>query len=117
LITSFNQHHGYQAIRSSTYHTALQATPYQLVFDRDMIHNIALRANWEQTQKRKQNIIIQKNQDEIKNKIAYEYKVGDQVLLETTGILRKFATPCTGPYPVMNVYKNGTIRIQNVIVS
>jgi hypothetical protein len=32
------------AIRS-TYHTTLQATPCQLVFVRDMIHNIAFRAN------------------------------------------------------------------------
>jgi hypothetical protein len=38
--------------------------------------------------------------------------VGDQVLLETHGILQKFSTPRTGPYPVTNVYKNGTIRIQ-----
>jgi hypothetical protein len=29
----------------STYHTTFQATPRQLVFDRDMIHNIAFKAN------------------------------------------------------------------------
>jgi hypothetical protein len=29
-----------------TYHTTLQATPCQLVFGRDMIHNIASKANW-----------------------------------------------------------------------
>jgi hypothetical protein len=34
------------------------------------------------------------------------------VLLETPGILRKLSTRCTGPYPVTNVYKNGTIIIQ-----
>jgi hypothetical protein len=39
------------------------------------------------------------------------------VLLETAGILRKLSTPRTGPYPVTNVYKNGTIRIQKGIVS
>jgi hypothetical protein len=38
------------AIRS-TYHTTLQTTPCQLVFGRDMIHNIAFRANWDQIQK------------------------------------------------------------------
>jgi hypothetical protein len=32
------------AIRS-TYHTTLQATPCQIVFGRDMIHNIAFKAN------------------------------------------------------------------------
>jgi hypothetical protein len=34
------------AIRS-TYHTTLQATPCQLVFGRNMIHNIAFRSNWD----------------------------------------------------------------------
>jgi hypothetical protein len=84
------------------------------VFGRDIIHNIAFRANWDQIQKRKQDIINKSNQKENKNnsQIPYEYKVGDQVLLETPGILRKLSTPCTGTYPVTNVYKNGTIRIQ-----
>jgi hypothetical protein len=118
LITSFNQLHGFQAIRS-TYHTTLQATPCQLVFGRDMIHNIAFRANWDQIQKRSQYIINRSNQKENKiySQIPYEYKVGDQVLLETPGILRKLSTPRTGPYPVTNVYKNGTIRIQKGVVS
>jgi hypothetical protein len=113
LITSFNQLHGYQAIRS-TYHTTLQATPCQLVFGKDMIHNIAFRANWDQIQKRKQDVLNRSNKKESKSKsqIPYEYKVGDQVLLETPEILRKSSTPCTRPYPVTNVYKNGAIRIR-----
>jgi len=37
----------------STYHTTLQATPCQLVFGRDMIHNIAFKSNWNHIQKRK----------------------------------------------------------------
>jgi hypothetical protein len=114
LITSFNQLHSYQAIRS-TYHSTLQATPCQLVFGRDMIHNIAFRENRDQI-KIKQDIInkfIQK-EDSNKSQITYEYKVGDQVLLETPGILRKLSTPRTVPYPVTNVYKNDTIRIQKL---
>jgi hypothetical protein len=96
LITSFNQLHGYQATRSN-YHTTLQATPCQLVSGRDMIHNITFRANWDQIQKRKQDIINKSNQKENKSRIPYEYKAGDQVLLETPGILRKLSTPRTGP--------------------
>jgi hypothetical protein len=76
------------AIRS-TYHTTMQATPCQLVFGRDMIHNIAFRANWYWIQKRQQDIINNFNQKENKSQIPYEYKAGDQVLLETPGILRK----------------------------
>jgi hypothetical protein len=77
-----------------------------------MIHNIAFRANWDRIQKRKQDIINKSNQKENKNQIPYEYKVGDQVFLEISGILRKLSTPHTGPYPVTNVFKNGTIRIK-----
>jgi hypothetical protein len=84
LITSFNQLHGYQAIEG-TYDTTLQATPCQLVFGRDMIHNISFRANWDQIQKRKQDIVNKSNQKENKSRIPYEYNVGDQVLLEISG--------------------------------
>jgi hypothetical protein len=94
LITSFNQLHGHHAIRS-TYHTTLQAIPCQLVFGRDIIHNIVFRANWDQIQKIKQNIINNSNQKENNSLIPYEYKVGDQVLLETPGILWKLSTPHT----------------------
>ena len=104
------------AIRS-TYHTTLQATPCQLVFGRDMIHNIAFKANWNRIQKRKQDLIYKSNNKENKSRIPYEYKVGDQVLLETPGILRKLSTSRTGPYPVTKVYNNGTIQIQRGIVS
>jgi hypothetical protein len=60
--------------------------------------------------KLKQDIINKSNQKENKSLIPYGYKVGYQVLLETPGIPRKLSTPCTGPYPVTNVYKNGTIK-------
>ena len=104
------------AIRS-TYHTTLQATPCQVVFGRDMIHNIAFKANWDWIQKRKQDIINKSNNKENKSRIPYQYKVGDQVLLETPGILRKLSTPRTGPYPITQVYNNGTVQIQKGIVS
>jgi hypothetical protein len=48
-------------------HTTLQATPCQLVFGRDMIHNIAFKANWDQIQKGKQDIINKSNQKENKS--------------------------------------------------
>jgi hypothetical protein len=98
----------------STYHTTLHATQCRFVFGRDMIQNIAFRANRDQIQK--QDIINKSNQKEYnhKSQIPYEYKVGDQVLVETPGILRKLSTPCTVPYLVTNVYKNGTIRNQKV---
>ena len=82
-----------------------------------MIHNIAFRANWDRIQKRKQEIINKSNQKENKSGIPYECKVGYQVLSEAYGILRKLSTPRTGPYPVTQVYNNGTVQIQKGIVT
>jgi hypothetical protein len=90
----------------------MQATPCQLVFGRDLIQYNALRSNWDQIQRRKQEIINMSIQKEDNSRIPYEYKVGEQVLLETTEILWKLSTPRTGPYPVKNVYKNGTNKKQ-----
>jgi hypothetical protein len=58
-----------------------------------IIHNIDFRVNCDQIQTRKQDIINKSNQKENKNysQIPYEYKVGDQVLLETPGIFRKLS--------------------------
>jgi hypothetical protein len=61
--------------------------------------------------KSRQDITNKSNQQEKLSQIPYEYKFGDQMLLRTPGILRKLSTPYTGPYPVTNVYKNGTIRM------
>jgi hypothetical protein len=83
-----------------------------LVFGRDLIHNIAFRAYWDRIQKRIQDVINKSDQKENKSRIPYDYKVVDQVLLETPGILRKLSTPHTGSFPVTNVYKNGKMRIQ-----
>jgi hypothetical protein len=60
LIASFNQ-------LPPTYDITLQATPCQLVLCREMIQNIAFRANWDQIQKRKQGIINKSNQKENKH--------------------------------------------------
>jgi hypothetical protein len=80
-----------------------------------MIYNIAFIANWDQIQKIKQDIINNSNQKENKKSIPYVYKVGDQILLETSGNSPEIVnTFCTGPYPITNVYKNVTIIIQKV---
>jgi hypothetical protein len=82
-----------------------------------MIHHIAFQANWDRIKKRKQDIINKSNIKENKSRIPYEYKVGDQVLLETSGILWKLSTPRTGPYSVTQVYNNDTVQIQKGIVT
>jgi hypothetical protein len=81
LITSSSYCMGYQ--KHLSYNIA-GGSPCQLVFGRDMIHNIAFKANWNRIQKRKQDLINKSNNKENKCRIPTytSIKVGDQVLFK-----------------------------------
>ena len=103
--------------RSSTHHTTLQATPGQLVFGRDILLNLKFVADWEV-------IKIRKQRDEDKNisrenslRIHHDYQVGDNVLITSNDIHRKLNCPTKGPHPIVQVYSNGTVRVQNGAVT
>jgi RNase H-like domain found in reverse transcriptase/Reverse transcriptase (RNA-dependent DNA polymerase)/Integrase zinc binding domain len=99
------------AIRS-TYHTTLKATPGQLVFGRDMILPVQFKANWASIALQKQERINQSNSQENQKRIPHTYKIGDKVLLELPGKVRKMSAPREGPYDVVHVSTNGTVRIK-----
>lgn len=99
------------AIRA-TYHTTLQATPGQLVFGRDMILPMKIQADWQRIHERRQAEIIRNNNSENKGRLEHQYQVGEKVLLQKPGILRKLSTPREGPYEIVQVYDNGTVQIQ-----
>jgi hypothetical protein len=40
-----------------TYNTTLQASPGQLVFGREMIHNLRFQANWDRIRNNKQKLL------------------------------------------------------------
>jgi len=98
------------AIRS-TYHTTLQASPGQLVFGRDMLLPVEFKANWAEIALRKQQIIAKSNARENSKRHEHQYRVGEKVLLERPGKLRKLSTPRQGPYEVVEVGTNGTLKI------
>jgi hypothetical protein len=99
------------AIRS-TYHTTLQATPGQLVFGKDMLLSIPFRADWAQIKIRKQGLINKGFLRENASRIQHKYKVGDRVLLDKPGLLRKSTQPRRGPHPVTKIYQNSTVQIK-----
>jgi hypothetical protein len=103
------------AIRS-TYHTVMEATPGQLVFGRDMIYNLKSITDYERLRARKEKYIKLANEMENKNRVDHDYKIGDKVLLYRDGILRKAESPTEGPYTIIEVYSNGTVKIQRGIV-
>ena len=97
------------AVRS-TFHTTLQSSPGQLVFGRDMIFNIQHTANWEYIKQRKQQLIHKNNKRENAGRIEHTYKVGDKVLLRR-GTENKYEAPYAGPFEVLKVNDNGTVRL------
>ena len=99
------------AIRS-TYHTTLQATPGQLVFGRDMILPIRFKADWAMIAQRKQAAINANNNKENKKRKEHTYHVNDLVLVTKPGIIRKMERPRIGPFKVIKVSTNGTVRIK-----
>ena len=99
------------AIRS-TYHTTLGATPAQLVFGRDMILPIRYKADWEAISARRRQAITQNNKRENALRIQHEYQVGDKVAKKRPGIQAKLSRKRDGPYEVIAVNNNGTLRIR-----
>ena len=100
-----------------TYHTMLQASPGELVYGRDMHLPIQFIADWASIALRKQKEIDRNNERENANRINWDYKVGDEVLLAKPGIIPKLDTPRTGPYVIKRVHTNGTITIQKGVVT
>ena len=63
------------------YHTAIQATPGQIVLGYDMILNTPLLVDWEAIRLRKQNIIDKNNQIENKNCKPHIDRIWDKVVV------------------------------------
>ena len=96
----------------STYHTVLKLSPGAVVFGRDMLFDIPYLADWTAIGQRRQKLVDQNNVWENKNRVDFDYRTGQKVLLRKEGILRKAETRYEGPYVITEVHTNGIIRIQ-----
>jgi hypothetical protein len=97
---------------NSTVHTTNRATPTQLVFGRDTMMNIKFQANWDYIQSRKQTRIRANNKKENAKRIPHEYKIGDKVLVALAPSRKHGEDRAKGPFTVMRVYDNGTVRLR-----
>ena len=97
----------------ATYHTTLQATPAQLVFDRDALLSTAFEANWQLIKERKQKIINKNNAQENARRIPHTYKPGDKVMCVGKPTLAKYGSdPWEGPHEIIKVNDNGTVCLK-----
>jgi hypothetical protein len=100
------------AIRA-TFHTTLQASPCQLIFQRDMITNATFTANWAAIRTRKQRQVNIDNAHENSRRISHSYSENDLVLIKKdTTNLPKLACPTEGPFKIVQVKTNGTVVIE-----
>ena len=94
----------------ATYHTTLEATPSQLVFGRDAILPIQHQADWKYIQNKKRKLIELNNNRENKSRIPHEYKVEDMILISKNKRSKHGDREKNGPYPILQVNNNGTVR-------
>ena len=84
----------------STYHSAIQTSPGQLVFGRDMIINATYLANWKFIKSKQQSQTIKNNLRENASRSDHEYHINDYVYIKTSSI-RKLEQPHQGPYKII----------------
>ena len=82
------------------------------VFGRDTILTIAMRADWQAIQTRRQTAIEHDNAVENSNRIEHTCEVGYKVTCKKHGMLTKLVTPRRGPCQATHACANGTVRIQ-----
>jgi hypothetical protein len=96
----------------ATVHTTTQATPTQLVFQRDAIHNIRFEADWQYIKERRQRRILQNNAKENAKRKAHVYQVNDTVKVLQDPNRKHGAALYKGPFRITQVNDNGTVVLR-----
>ena len=82
-----------------------------------MVLPIQFNVDWARIQERRQDVINKSNDRENVRRVDHDYAVGEKVLVEKPGINRKMSQPRTGPYEIVRVHTNGTVRIRRGAVT
>ncbi len=78
-----------------------------------MLLPIKYKVKWTEIAQRRQREMIKNNERENRSRIPHEYEIGSKVLLTDSRKVRlKLDKPRNGPYTVLAVYNNGTIKIR-----
>jgi hypothetical protein len=95
----------------STIHSALNASPGSLAFQRDMILDIPTIADWELIRQNRQQLIDNRLIAANRKRFSHDYQVGDEVL-KLVHNPDKLSPRAEGPYRINTVHANGTVTIQ-----
>jgi hypothetical protein len=96
----------------STRHKALKASPGAAIFGQDMLFDIPFIADWKIIGEHRQRLTDLNTACENKGRIDYDYKVGQKILVQNEGMLRKAQSIWQkDPWTITAVHMNGTITI------
>lgn len=98
------------ALRSS-FHSGLGSSPGSLAFNRDMILDIPLVADWLLIQQKRQALIDQRLIEANRKRFSHDYHIGDEVL-KLVYNPTKLEPRAVGPYRIETVHANGTVTIR-----
>jgi hypothetical protein len=99
----------------SAYHTVLKASPGAAIFGQDMLFDIPFIADWQKIGEYRHGLTDLGNAHENKDKIDYDYKVGQKVPLWKEGILRNAESRWhKKPWLITTVHTNGALTVQRV---
>ena len=98
----------------TTVSTVTNVSPGMAVFGRDMIFNFRMRVNWNQIEKKRDQLARKDNVRENSKRMPYEYTVGEKILIVSKSYERnrKLGAPTKGPYVITRINKNGTVVIK-----
>ncbi len=97
----------------STHQTVLKASPGAAIFGQDMLFDISFIADWKKIGEHRQRLTDLNTAHENEGRIGYAYKVGQKILVQNKGILRKAQSIWQkDPWTITTVHTNGTIMIQ-----
>jgi len=80
---------------------------------RDAMLNMEFKADWTTIRNRKQNRTNENSRREDAKRKAYQYSVGNQILIKTDPNRKYCQNAYKGPYQIISVNDNGTLRYQN----
>lgn len=100
------------AMRYSINHT-MERSPGAMVFNRDMLINVPLLllSNLIAIRDRRQQVIDNNLMRTNKRRVDHNYSLSDQVVIVTYNP-NKLDSKQHGPYCVLRVFTNGTVRVQ-----
>ena len=75
-----------------------------------MLFDLSFTTEYKEIKKRKQEASDANTHKENSKRVKHEYKVNDQVLLNRGILQRKLTSKRDGPYQIVRVYSNGTLK-------